>query len=65
MDVITFPESLKITSRLSILLHGVISLPDTTSCDDIEYGIVGVQLTGDIEASLLKHSLLYNIPDKK
>ena len=28
MDVITFPENLLTTSGLSILLHGVISLPD-------------------------------------
>ena len=31
MDVITFPENLLTTSGLSILLHGVISLPDGTS----------------------------------
>ena len=31
MDVITFPENLLTTSGLSILLHGVISLPDTMS----------------------------------
>ena len=28
MDVITFPDNLLNTSGLSILLHGVISLPD-------------------------------------
>ena len=33
MDVITFPVSLKTTSGLWILLHGVISLPDATSYD--------------------------------
>ena len=33
MDVITFPENLLTTSGLSILLHGVISLPDATSYD--------------------------------
>ena len=33
MDVITFPENLLTTSGLSILLYGVISLPDATSCD--------------------------------
>ena len=33
MDVITIPENLYTTSSLSILLHGVISLPDVTSCD--------------------------------
>ena len=33
MDVITFPVNLKTTSGLSILLHGVISLPDATSYD--------------------------------
>ena len=31
MDVITFPKNLKTTSGLSILLHGVISIPDATS----------------------------------
>ena len=35
MDVITFPENLKTTSGLSVLLHSVISLPDATSCDKI------------------------------
>ena len=33
MDVITFPENLQTTSGLSILLHGVISLPDAMSYD--------------------------------
>ena len=33
MDVITFPVNLYTTSYLSILLHGVISLPDATSYD--------------------------------
>ena len=33
MDVITFPKNLKTTSSVSILLHGVISLPDATSYD--------------------------------
>ena len=28
MDVILFPKNLQTTSGLSILLHGVISLPD-------------------------------------
>ena len=31
MGVITFPENLSTTSGLSILLHDVISLPDTTA----------------------------------
>ena len=35
MDVITFPENLLSTSGLSILLHGVISLPDATSCNNM------------------------------
>ena len=34
MDVITFPVNLQTTSGLSILLHGVISLPDATSYDN-------------------------------
>ena len=33
MDVITFPENLYSTCGLSILLHSVISLRNTTSCD--------------------------------
>ena len=33
MDVIAFPVNLLTTSGLSILLHGVISLPDATSYD--------------------------------
>ena len=32
MEVITFPENRQTTSGLQILLHGVISLPDMTSC---------------------------------
>ena len=39
---ITFPENLKTTSGLSILLHGVISLPDATSCDKAKDIIGGV-----------------------
>ena len=31
MDVVTFPENLKTTSGLSILMHDVISLPDAKS----------------------------------
>ena len=37
MDVITFPVNLLTTSGLSILLHGVISLPDETSYDKRNY----------------------------
>ena len=37
MDVITYPENLSTTSGLSILMHGVISLPDVTSYDKILY----------------------------
>ena len=37
MDVITFPVNLLTTSGLSILLHGVISLPDATSYDNVCY----------------------------
>ena len=37
MDVITFPENLFTTSGLSILLHGVISLPDGRSYDNTSY----------------------------
>ena len=33
MDVITFLENLQTTSGLSILLHGIISLPETKSYD--------------------------------
>ena len=31
MDVIAFPENLLTTSGLSILLHGITSLPDAKS----------------------------------
>ena len=34
MDVITFPKNLQTTSGLSILMHGIISLPDSMSCDN-------------------------------
>ena len=33
MDIITFPKNLQTTGGLSILLHGVISLPDEISRD--------------------------------
>ena len=33
MGVIMFPENLQTTSGLSVLWHGVISLPDATSYD--------------------------------
>ena len=36
MDVITFPVNRYTTSGLQILLHGVISLPDATSCDKVD-----------------------------
>ena len=42
MDVITFPENLLTTSGLSILLHGVISLPDATSYDKCRWNIFGL-----------------------
>ena len=34
MDIIMFPINLQSTSGLSILLHGVILLPDVTSYDN-------------------------------
>ena len=37
LDVITFPMNLLTTSGLSILLHGVISLPGTMSYDNLFY----------------------------
>ena len=36
MDVITFPKNLQTTSGLLILLHGIISLPEATSYDNID-----------------------------
>ena len=36
MDVITFLEHLLTTSGSSILLHGVVSLPDATSYDKVD-----------------------------
>ena len=44
MDVITFPENLYTTRGLSILLHGVISLPDATSFDKIQTMTLNVDL---------------------
>ena len=41
MDGITFPENLKTTSGLSILLHGDISLTDATSYDKQNYANQG------------------------
>ena len=40
MDVILFPVNLLSTSDLSILMHGVSSLPDATSHDKHEYSIL-------------------------
>ena len=40
IDIITFPENLKNTSGLSILLHGVISLSDAMSYDKMRYIMV-------------------------
>ena len=37
MDFITFSENLLTTSGLSILLHGVISLPGAMSYDNMKY----------------------------
>ena len=37
MAVITIPENMYATSRLSILLQGVIPLPDAASCDNEYY----------------------------
>ena len=37
MDIITFPENLSTTSGLSILRHGVISLPGGMSYDTLNY----------------------------
>ena len=34
MDIITLLENLLTTSGSSILLHGAISLPDATSCEE-------------------------------
>ena len=39
MDVITFPVNLLTTSGLQILLHGVISLPDSTSYDNVHFRV--------------------------
>ena len=44
MDVITFLVNLETTSGLSILLHGVISLPDATSYDKKLYIYIFVKL---------------------
>ena len=39
MDAITFPVNLLTTSGVSILLLGVISLPDAMSYDNIYYAL--------------------------
>ena len=36
VDIRTFPKNLSTTTGLSILLHGVILLPDATSYDKID-----------------------------
>ena len=36
IDIIKFPENLSTTSDLRTFLHGVISLPDETSYDNID-----------------------------
>ena len=51
MDVITFPENLKTTSDLSILLHGVISLPGATSYDKKNF----------VKPMHFKHVYTYNV----
>ena len=38
MDVITFPENLQATSGLSILLHGIILLPNATAFTNFNTG---------------------------
>ena len=38
MDVSTVPENMLTTSGLSILMHGVISIPDATSCNKNVHG---------------------------
>ena len=42
MDVITFPKNLYTTSGLSILLHGVISLPEQTQYDNAVFAAIGI-----------------------
>ena len=39
MAIMTFPVNLKTTSGLSILLHGIISLPDRTSYIPFKYNM--------------------------
>ena len=66
MDAITFPENLLTTSGLSILMHGVISLPDPMSYDKcICYGYTKEpsQLDGSIEHP--KQNLMLKLMDKK
>ena len=41
MDVITFPENLYTISGLSILLHGVITLPELTPYDYAVFAAIG------------------------
>ena len=58
MDVITFPENLQTTNGLSILLHGVISLPDAMSYDNVHYVLVHVRIT--VISNVCKTSRCYH-----
>ena len=49
MEFITFPIKSVTTSDLSILLHGVISLPDTASYDNKRYLVLKTNLWSFLE----------------
>ena len=55
MDVITFPVNLQTTSGLSILLHGVISLPDATSYDKCRSYMAPFNTRRFIDRTTLQH----------
>ena len=58
MDVITFPVNLLTTSGLSILLHGVISLPDVTSYDKRHFIRVYTVCKDKIDLQRRKYNIL-------
>ena len=53
MDAITFPENLQSTSGLSILLHGVISLPDAALYDKKIFTQLAEHLSEPVQVSPL------------
>ena len=61
MDVITFPVILLTTSGLSILLHGVISLTDATSCDKLHYLLSNNKYMYDYQTVSILHIIIHTV----